>query len=140
MPVALRDGRPHHSLPPTFVKSLTSYTCKLTEEQAVALQAYLREHNFKGLVTSFGATALAMTREYKPDVITLDIFLPDIGGWRVLERLKDYENKLEDLEIELTPDVPPRNSQPIEGMLPLFGSAFMHLTGPMMRLRDRTEQ
>src|SRR5207244_7155394 len=33
--------------------------------------------------------ALAMTKEYKPDVLTLDIFLPDIDGWRVLERLKN---------------------------------------------------
>jgi HAMP domain-containing protein/signal transduction histidine kinase/CheY-like chemotaxis protein len=48
-----------------------------------------REKGFKGLVTSFGATALAMTHEYKPDVITLDIYLPDIDGWRVLERLKN---------------------------------------------------
>src|SRR5207244_1512913 len=48
-----------------------------------------REKGFKGLVTSFGAAALAMTREYKPDAITLDIFLPDIEGWRVLERLKN---------------------------------------------------
>ncbi len=48
-----------------------------------------REKGFKGLVTSLGAAALAMTREYKPDAITLDIFLPDIDGWRVLDRLKN---------------------------------------------------
>ena len=48
-----------------------------------------RERGFKGLVTSLGAAALALTREHKPDAITLDIFLPDIGGWRVLERLKN---------------------------------------------------
>ena len=29
-----------------------------------------------------------MTREYKPSVLTLDIYLPDMEGWRVLERLK----------------------------------------------------
>src|SRR5439155_13548616 len=48
-----------------------------------------REKGFKGLVTSLGAAALALTREYKPDALTLDIFLPDIEGWRVLERLKN---------------------------------------------------
>jgi HAMP domain-containing protein/signal transduction histidine kinase/CheY-like chemotaxis protein len=48
-----------------------------------------REKGFKGLVTSLGAAALAMTREYKPDALTLDIYLPDIDGWRVLERLKN---------------------------------------------------
>ncbi|MHB1422095.1 MAG: HAMP domain-containing protein [Gemmataceae bacterium] len=48
-----------------------------------------REKGFKGLVTSLGATALTMAREYKPHALTLDIFLPDIDGWRVLERLKN---------------------------------------------------
>ncbi len=35
------------TLPPTFVKPLTSYTCKLTDEQAAALQAHLKEYSFK---------------------------------------------------------------------------------------------
>jgi CheY-like chemotaxis protein len=48
-----------------------------------------REKGFKGLVTSLGAAALAMAREYNPDAVTLDIFLPDIDGWRVLDRLKN---------------------------------------------------
>jgi signal transduction histidine kinase/HAMP domain-containing protein/CheY-like chemotaxis protein len=47
-----------------------------------------REKGFKGLVTSLGADALALTREYEPTLITLDIFLPDMEGWRVLDRLK----------------------------------------------------
>ena len=48
-----------------------------------------RERGFKGLVTSLGAAALAMTHDYKPDVILLDIHLTDMQGWRVLERLKN---------------------------------------------------
>jgi len=33
--------------------------------------------------------ALAMARDHKPHAITLDIYLPDIEGWRVLDRLKN---------------------------------------------------
>jgi CheY-like chemotaxis protein len=46
------------------------------------------EHGYKGLVTAFGATALSLAEQYHPDAITLDISLPDIVGWRVLQRLK----------------------------------------------------
>ncbi len=47
-----------------------------------------RERGLKGLVASTGAGALVMAREYKPSAVTLDIFLPDMEGWRVLDRLK----------------------------------------------------
>jgi CheY-like chemotaxis protein len=43
---------------------------------------------FKGLVSNTGAGALTMTREFHPSLITLDIFLPDMQGWRILDRLK----------------------------------------------------
>ena len=48
-----------------------------------------REKGFRGLVTSSGAAAPALMREYKPDAVTLDIRLPDISGFRVLDRLKN---------------------------------------------------
>jgi HAMP domain-containing protein/signal transduction histidine kinase/DNA-binding response OmpR family regulator len=47
-----------------------------------------RECGFKGLVTGTGASALTMVREVHPTVITLDIHLPDMEGWRILDRLK----------------------------------------------------
>jgi HAMP domain-containing protein/signal transduction histidine kinase/DNA-binding response OmpR family regulator len=47
-----------------------------------------RQKGFKGVVSGTGAAALAMLREYQPAVMTLDIYLPDMQGWRVLERLK----------------------------------------------------
>jgi HAMP domain-containing protein/signal transduction histidine kinase/DNA-binding response OmpR family regulator len=47
-----------------------------------------REQGFKGILTTRGADAVALARERRPDAITLDIKLPDMEGWRVLERLR----------------------------------------------------
>jgi signal transduction histidine kinase/CheY-like chemotaxis protein len=43
---------------------------------------------FKGIVSNTGAGALTMAREFHPSAITLDIFLPDMQGWRILDRMK----------------------------------------------------
>jgi CheY-like chemotaxis protein len=47
------------------------------------------EMGFKAVIAARGAVALSMARELNPHAITLDINLPDIDGWRVLDRLKD---------------------------------------------------
>ena len=47
-----------------------------------------RAQGFKGLVATTGAAALALAREYHPAAVTLDIHLPDMQGWRILDRLK----------------------------------------------------
>jgi HAMP domain-containing protein/signal transduction histidine kinase/CheY-like chemotaxis protein len=47
-----------------------------------------RSRGLKGVVTSRGYKALSHAREFKPIGITLDVSLPDVSGWRVLNRLK----------------------------------------------------
>ena len=47
-----------------------------------------REHGFKGLLAYRGGTALVLAREVPLAAVTLDINLPDIDGFRVLDRLK----------------------------------------------------
>jgi len=47
-----------------------------------------RRQGFKGLVALQGDIALAMAREYLPDAITLDLQLPLLDGWTVLDHLK----------------------------------------------------
>jgi CheY-like chemotaxis protein/signal transduction histidine kinase/HAMP domain-containing protein len=46
------------------------------------------DRGFKVLAASRGAEALALAREFRPSAISLDVFLPDMLGWTVLNHLK----------------------------------------------------
>jgi len=47
-----------------------------------------RDKGFKVLVAMNGATALMLAREFHPTAVSLDVFLPDMLGWTVLNHLK----------------------------------------------------
>jgi len=46
------------------------------------------EHGLKALAALRGSSAMSLAREFKPGAITLDINLPDMAGWTILDRLK----------------------------------------------------
>jgi CheY-like chemotaxis protein len=47
-----------------------------------------RQNGFKAVVTPRGKAALELVREFSPSAITLDLRLPDVDGWQILNRLK----------------------------------------------------
>jgi HAMP domain-containing protein/CheY-like chemotaxis protein/signal transduction histidine kinase len=47
-----------------------------------------RDKGFKVLVATRGTEALALAREFQPTAVSLDVFLPDMLGWTVLNHLK----------------------------------------------------
>ncbi len=55
---------------------------------ARVLLGLARDRGFKGIVANRGTTALTLARQYLPTAITLDVFLPDMLGWTVLNSLK----------------------------------------------------
>ncbi len=55
---------------------------------ARVLLGLARGKGFKGIVATRGAMAITLARQYQPTAITLDVFLPDMLGWTVLNNLK----------------------------------------------------
>ncbi len=52
------------------------------------LRDLARDKGFKVLVATGGAEALTLAKEFHPTAVSLDVFLPDMLGWTVLNHLK----------------------------------------------------
>ena len=84
-----------------------------------------REKGFKGIVALRGGQALELVRTHKPDAITLDIHIPDMDGWTILEILK------RDPDLRHIPvHVITAEDDPLRG---LSQGALQHLTKPVNR-------
>ncbi len=55
---------------------------------ASILMGLAREKGFKVMIAQRGSAGLALAREFQPTAISLDVFLPDMLGWTVLNNLK----------------------------------------------------
>ncbi len=63
----------------------------IIEDDAIFARLLLEiahEKGFKAVVAGMGRRMWELIRQYSPLAITLDMHLPDIDGWRLLERLK----------------------------------------------------
>jgi len=60
------------------------------DEQDVAelIRYNLAKEGYEVVVTANGADALRLARERQPDVVLLDIMVPQLNGWEVCRRLK----------------------------------------------------
>jgi CheY-like chemotaxis protein len=57
---------------------------------AKVLLEMAREKGFKGLCALDGESGLKLAHAFEPDAITLDIDMPGMDGWAVLDRLKHH--------------------------------------------------
>ncbi len=67
------------------------YILVVDDEEAVRdmLKYALEEEGYGVVAATDGNSALALLLEHKPDLVLLDIQLPDIHGYRVLERIRE---------------------------------------------------
>lgn len=75
-----------------------------------ALQAKLRLEGFDVEVASDGQTALDRLKNYKPDIILLDIILPKVDGWEVLQQIK-ADQRLVNVPVIIISNLSDKHSQ-----------------------------
>ena len=64
----------------------------LIEDDPFLIDIYtkkIKNSGFEVQVAENGSTALKILKEKKPDLILLDIVLPEMEGWEVLRRIKE---------------------------------------------------
>jgi CheY-like chemotaxis protein/signal transduction histidine kinase/HAMP domain-containing protein len=102
---ALADSDPSRfraiTLPTPRVEELTDDSADIQPEDAVLLVVeddphygrvllnLARDCGFKVVVAKTGADALQLARRHQPTAVVLDVFLPDMLGWTVLNQLKN---------------------------------------------------
>jgi len=102
-----------------------------------------REKGFKVLVASRGDSGLSMANEYLPHAITLDIQLPVVDGWSVLERLKrNARTRHIPVHIISVMDKHQGNTQGAFGYLtkPVSKEGLEHVFGQLARFLERKER
>ncbi len=55
---------------------------------------FLSQHNYQVESAEDGATALVLFKEFQPDLVVLDINLPDTTGFQLCQEMKSYNNVL----------------------------------------------
>jgi len=65
----------------------------LEDDEATAelMKFYLEEEGFQVVVSAKGTSFLTKAAEYQPDLITLDVLLPDANGFSILKMLQEDE-------------------------------------------------
>jgi len=56
------------------------------------LYARLRSRGYEVLIADAGRAALGVAQEFRPDLVILDLMLPDTDGYRVSEELRRRES------------------------------------------------
>jgi CheY-like chemotaxis protein len=84
-----------------------------------------RQNGFKGVAATRGAEGLALARQLRPSAITLDIRMPDLDGWKILDALK-HDPEVRHIPVHVISVVEHRNRGLEQG-------AIEHLTKPVSK-------
>lgn len=78
-------------------------------ELAEIIVAVLEQMSLGATHTTRGARAIQLIEEQRPDLVLLDLGLPDMVGWQVLEALRSEDGKLQTPVVVITAHSDPTN-------------------------------
>ena len=90
-----------------------------------SLRVYLELENYEVYTAGNGQEALAKVAEHKPEILVLDIMMPEMDGFEVLEKIK------EDNELSLIPVIMlTAKGQPVDVLKGYKMGASSYMTKP----------
>ena len=57
------------------------------------LRLYLEKEGYSVTIANTGMQAVKLFAEHQPDLMLLDIMLPELDGWQVCREIRKYSNK-----------------------------------------------
>jgi PAS domain S-box-containing protein len=133
-----RTSPPHTTgrsgLPATATAPAADRLVLIVDDEAdsrILLTHYVEEFGCRTIATHSGRNALTLARELHPDLITLDLMMPDMNGWELLTRLKE-DPKLCDIPVVIVSIVAHESRASLLGALdilqkPVDRTALFHV-------------
>jgi signal transduction histidine kinase/DNA-binding response OmpR family regulator len=129
-PASVEEFRPEHTGLVRGRTYRTSYRVLYVEDMVANLklveQILKRRPNITLIPAMLGGIALDLAREHRPDLVLLDVHLPDLGGEEVLRRLRGDESTSDIPVVVLSADATRRRRDEM-----LAAGATEYLTKPI---------
>lgn len=90
---------------------------------AKTLLKFARQSNYKGIVVGRGDLALPATLQYKPKAILLDIQLPIMDGWMVMDQLKTHP-KTKHIPVHIMSSMQAKKESLLKGAIDFIDKPF----------------
>jgi len=91
LPIPVRSGKVEHEAPPPRLAARMRTVLIVDDEQDVAelLQRQLEAGGYQAFALGRGSSVVGWVQERQPDLVLLDLILPDMSGTEVLRALRD---------------------------------------------------
>jgi DNA-binding response OmpR family regulator len=73
---------------------MTTKVLVIDDDKAITdlMSVLLKTHGFDTITSNNGADGVTLAEEKKPDIVLLDLMMPDMDGWQVCRAIRAFSN------------------------------------------------